>query len=156
MGCGASIPNSEACKNSEALPPGSEAPEAVFKDLWGFADGGCEIPETAVRGICLKQLYAVFAHIRRRCVVEQWVDYEEKPIVPERSSIITPGEKEIAISLYETTKYVVKPATQARGKWRARSLVEVLSIAKQKPKWLVSHWWGKFRCVCAVSDLNIS
>jgi len=42
------------------------------------------------------------------------------------------------MNLYQTTDWVIKPATMARR----CSYVELVADGPQQPKWFVSHWWG--------------
>jgi len=43
------------------------------------------------------------------------------------------------VTLYDTTRYVIKPATRERG----CSYVEWVASGPQIPAWFCSHWWGE-------------
>ena len=75
----------------------------------------------------LYQLRHFFAHIERRCVVEKWTNVKGELLTPE------------TVTLYDATRYVIKPATAARR----CSFVELVARGPQKPIWFVSHWWGE-------------
>ena len=57
----------------------------------------------------IRQLRAVYAHIERRCVAERWTNFKGELLTPE------------AVTLYDATRYMIKPATSARTSrwWRA-------------------------------------
>ena len=81
---------------------------------------------TEERGITLQQLRAFYALIMTCCERDGWVDYEGRPLTPER------------VNLHDACKYVIKPATAQRQ----CSWVDLVANGPQRPKWFVSHWWG--------------
>ena len=110
------------------------ARKADFSDLRGSADGGLfTIDKTEERGLLLKQLRKVYAHIERRLASDRY--WRAKP--PGSKSLPITDPK--AVTLYDAAKYVIKPATvQAQC-----SMVELMATASQLPTWFVSHWWGE-------------
>ena len=64
-------------------------------------DGICKIDETAARGISVRQLLAVYEHVKRRCVAEGWTNWAGELLTPE------------TVTLYDLNKYVIMPATEA-------------------------------------------
>lgn len=81
------------------------------------------------RGITRRQLRAILANVRRRCVPEGWTNREGKNLQPSN------------VTLYDINKYIIKPFTKISQK----SLVETLpsTAGTQPPRWFVSHWWGE-------------
>jgi hypothetical protein len=61
----------------------------------------CHIDETSDRGITPRQLLAVYDHVKRHCVTEEWTGWDGKSLAPE------------TVTLYDLCKYVIKPATEA-------------------------------------------
>lgn len=111
------------------LPP---PPRSYFSDL--MCSGAQRKPDTIPteeRGITIKQLRVVWAHIQRRCVREGWTNIDgELHHTPE------------TVSLYDAARYVILPATEEDQV----SFVELMAVAPQPPKWFVSHWWGHPVC----------
>lgn len=101
-------------------------PDETFDDL-REGKSGCVIANTEERALTLRQLRAVHTHILRRCVNERWTNMKGELLAPEQ------------VSLYDATRYVIKPATAARG----CSFVELVALGPQCPVWFVSHWWGE-------------
>jgi hypothetical protein len=100
-----------------------------------LAGGGCEIAETALRGITLKQLRAVYGQACEACRAERWRSYD-------RASKSWTGAAEIvpdAPTLYELVQYWLKPQTEALE----CSMFELLADGPQPPRYFVSHWWGE-------------
>jgi hypothetical protein len=63
----------------------------------------CHIDETSDRGITPRQLLAVYEHVKRHCVTEEWTGRDGKSLASE------------TVTLYDLCKYVIKPATEARA-----------------------------------------
>jgi len=87
------------------------------------------IPPIEHRAITLKQLRALEANIRRRCVIEGWTNYEGKPLKAEE------------VTVYDADRYVIRPYTVATR----QSFVTCLPSTNgyQRPRWVASHWWGQ-------------
>ena len=100
---------------------------ATFATLRGGAERTPAM-DTARRGITLRQLRALRAHVAEHCVRDAWTDVNEAPLTPER------------VNLYDMLRYVIKPATHLEQ----CSYVEYVAsdAAAQSPRWFVSHWWG--------------
>eukprot|EP00966_Prymnesium_polylepis_P074829 1735898-Prymnesium_polylepis.2 len=84
--------------------------------------------KTENRGIRVAQLLDVKAHIKRRCVKEEWLDHNGSYLTADR------------VNLYETCSHVIKPATE---KYQI-SYVDFVcpwheGIQRAKPTWFVSH-----------------
>jgi len=90
---------------------------------------GSTPPEIEYRGITLRQLRAIEANIKRRCIKEKWLNYEGK--------LLTPKE----VTLYDTDKYVIKPFTMKQRQSFVTSLPS--TAGNQPPRWVASHWWGQ-------------
>jgi len=86
------------------------------------------IPPIQYRGITLRQLRAVVANIRRRCVLEGWKNFEGKLISAEE------------VTMHDADKYVLRPFTVLKKESFVTSLPSTQGY--QRPKWVVSHWWG--------------
>lgn len=97
-----------------------------FSDLRSEAEAGCVIKEPELRASTLRQVSKMRGHIVRRCHEEKWRNFKKE--------VLTPG----AVTLYDAARYIVRPATLARR----CSYVELVAIRAQRPRWLVSHWWG--------------
>ena len=77
-------------------------PVYSMKDDGGpVPDGICKIGETAARGISVRQLLAMYEHVKRRCVAEGWTNWAGELLTPE------------TVTLYDLNKYVIMPATKA-------------------------------------------
>ena len=81
------------------------------------------------RAITLRQLRAVVANIKRRCVAEKWTNYKGEALTPDM------------VTLYDVDKYVIRPFTVKTKK----SFVSTLpsTAGTQPPRWFISHWWGE-------------
>ena len=88
---------------------------------------GCVISKPEERGITLHQLNELVLHIKRRCGAEEW-----KNVLDVQLNAQT-------VTLYDAARYVISPATYTRG----CSYVELIASSHQRPKWIVSHWWGE-------------
>ena len=110
-----------------------ESEEIAARDDWRelfeepMTGAGCPITKTEERGITLAQLRAVKANISRRCTEQGWATWTGQPLTP------------AAVSLYDTAKYIILPATVAQQ----CSFVELVAREAQSPHWFVSHWWGE-------------
>ncbi len=82
-----------------------------------------------MRGITLRQLWAIKANVVERCKKEGWVSHEGKALTLE------------TVTLYDINTYIVKPFT----KESQASFVETLpsTCGTQPPHWFASHWWGE-------------
>jgi hypothetical protein len=96
--------------------------------------GGCEITETALRGITLRQLRKIQIEASELCKTEGWMSFDAAseswtgpPIAPD------------ALDLYALVHYWIKPQTAARK----CSAVELVANGAQPPRTFVSHWWGE-------------
>jgi len=89
---------------------------------------GTDIPGTERRAISLPQLRTVYLHMAKYCELEAWKNRDGNVFLTAATC-----------SLYDTTAYVIKPATRERG----CSYVELVSDGEQIPEWFVSHWWGE-------------
>jgi len=87
------------------------------------------IPHVEERGINLRQLRAVEANMRRRCLKEGWKNRDGKHLTPE------------TVSLYDVNKYIILPFTEDRKE----SFVTCLpsTAGPQPPRFFASHWWGE-------------
>jgi len=81
------------------------------------------------RGITIRQLRGVWANIDRRCVQEEWVDFE--------GNLLSPKD----VTLYDVNKYVIMPFTVTSQESFVSSLPS--TAGAQPPRWFVSHWWGE-------------
>merc|ERR1740124_1539407 len=86
-------------------------------------------PRVELNGITLRQLRAVMANIKRRCLIERWVNFKGVGLDPNE------------VNLYDADRYVIRPYTVHRRK----SLVARLpsTAGSQQPRFFVSHWWGE-------------
>eukprot|EP00927_Polykrikos_kofoidii_P046413 TRINITY_DN40654_c0_g1_i2.p1 TRINITY_DN40654_c0_g1~~TRINITY_DN40654_c0_g1_i2.p1 ORF type:complete len:674 (-),score=83.65 TRINITY_DN40654_c0_g1_i2:69-2090(-) len=98
----------------------------TFEDLCQ-PGSGCHIDRTEERGITVNQLLGLVEHVRRRCVVEGWVNRSGMSISWNRAS------------LYDVVEWVIKPLTARKS----RSYVEAVACGPQVPRWFVSHWYGQ-------------
>ena len=82
------------------------------------------------RGITLRQLRAIIANVKRRCVKERWVSTKDN------KTLLTPD----TVTMYDINKYVIMPFTMESE----ASFVETLpsTAGTQPPKFFVSHTWG--------------
>jgi len=82
-----------------------------------------------LRGITLRQLRAIIANMKRRCVKEKWTDWNGNLLTPDK------------VTLYDVNKYIIKPYTEKSE----ASFVETLpsTAGTQPPRFFVSHWWGE-------------
>jgi len=89
-------------------------------------------PGVELRGITLRQLRAIIANIKRRCLTEKWVDFKGVKLDPKK------------VKLYDADHYVIRPYTVHQSK----SLVARLpsTAGSQQPRFFVSHWWGEPVC----------
>ena len=85
------------------------------------------IPLAEERPLSLRELRAVGIHIKRRCEEEGWEDWQGNKLTPDQ------------VTLYDTTKYVIKPYTYKARK----SFVECITSEARIPDYFVSHWWGE-------------
>lgn len=102
-----------------------------------LASGGCTINETALCGITLKQLRAMYAQACEACRAQRWRSYDEAS-----DSCGTGGAERIepdALTLYELVHSWIEPQTETRK----CSMVELLADGPQPPRYFVSHWWGE-------------
>jgi len=86
------------------------------------------IPSIQYRGITLRQLRAVVANIKRRCVLEGWTNLDGKLISAEE------------VTMYDADRYVLRPFTVFKKQSFVTSLPS--TDGYQRPRWVVSHWWG--------------
>jgi hypothetical protein len=89
--------------------------------------GPCSIPETAMRGITIRQLREIYARASARCVAEAWSS------TADRTKQLRPEE----LTLYDLNTYLILPETRAH----ACSMVELIASAPAPPVWFVSHWY---------------
>lgn len=110
-------------------PPGSVGAGAAHGGDSG--DAGCTIGETALRGITLRQLEALYARACALCASHRWTS-----TAPGRSDVpLAPG----SITLYDLNRYLLLPETEARD----CAMVELIAARAQPPQWFASHWWGE-------------
>jgi len=85
-------------------------------------------PRVELNGITLRQLRAIMANIKRRCLIERWVNFQGVGLDPNE------------VNLYDADHYVIRPYTVHTCK----SLVARLpsTAGPQQPRFFVSHWWG--------------
>jgi len=84
-----------------------------------------------LRGITLRQLRAIIANIKRRCLKERWVSTNDN------KTLLTPEK----VTLYDINKYIIIPFTMESE----ASFVETLpsTAGTQPPKFFVSHTSGE-------------
>lgn len=99
--------------------------------------GGCEIGETALRGITLRQLRFIYAQASARCEADGWKSFDVAS-----KSWSGPPISPAKLNLYELVQYWIKPQTAERG----CSMVEQLADGAQPPRFFASHWWGEPVC----------
>jgi len=123
---------------SDVVPPET----AQLGEMFDFDDerkeGGYISIPVEFRGITFRQLHAILANVRRRCVTERWMawrDNEGHKLV--KGIYLTPE----TVNLYHVNEFIIIPFTKISGK----SLVESLPSTggSQPPRWFVSHWWGE-------------
>jgi hypothetical protein len=77
-------------------------PKYTMQEASGpMLESACRIDETSDRGITPRQLLAVYEHVKRHCVTEEWTGWDGKSLAPG------------TVTLYDLCKYVIKPATEA-------------------------------------------
>jgi len=86
-------------------------------------------PPVQYRAITLRQLRAVEAIIKRRCIKEGWKNHEGKDLSPE------------TVTLYDVNKYIILPFTEDRQEAFVTCLPS--TTGPQKPRFFGSHWWGE-------------
>ena len=59
------------------------------------------LPETAERGISVRQLLVMYEHVQQRCVAEGWTNWAGELLTAE------------TVTLYDLNKHVIMPATEA-------------------------------------------
>lgn len=79
------------------------------------------------RGVTLAQLRRVMAHVEMRCGREAWLGVDGRRLTAD------------TVTLYDVTRYVIKPATQQAQ----CSFIERIAEQAQPPVWFVSNWWGE-------------
>jgi len=92
---------------------------------------GCDIGETALRGITIPQLEAFFDQAVAQCTAEGWTS-----TAPGKERELLSRE---TITLYDLAKRVIAPLAQRTQ----RSVVETVASGPQPAAWFVSHWWGE-------------
>jgi hypothetical protein len=102
-----------------------------------MAAGGIAIPEVHHRGITVKELRLVAAHVKERCASEGWIGQRPNKDGVMSSGPLTPEQ----VNLYHLNEFLLKPATKkVRG--GACSLVERLATKPRTTKIFLSHAWG--------------
>mmetsp|Transcript_46304 Transcript_46304/g.128844 ORF Transcript_46304/g.128844 Transcript_46304/m.128844 type:complete len:958 (+) Transcript_46304:87-2960(+) len=99
----------------------------------------CLIPDTAERGISLKQLLDVLRFLRCRCAPDGTID-GWRTAADDAGGADQPVKIQTT-SLYHISRLLIRPATL-----RLRcSYVELVAqaVEAQLPEWFVSHWWGE-------------
>merc|ERR1740124_666858 len=87
------------------------------------------IPPVQVRGITHRQLRAIMANIKRRCLDEVWTNWKGEPLSPDQ------------VNLYDLDRYLIRPFTV---KCKQSLVTRMPSTAgSQPPRFFVSHWWGE-------------
>ena len=99
---------------------------------------GCDIPQTELRGIKLKQLRKLYEHIEQRCAEGEWEVFDVKD-ESGNTKYKTIKKTPETINLYDVNQNIILPLT----KERKCSFVELIATEPQPPKWFVSHWWGE-------------
>jgi hypothetical protein len=85
---------------------------------------GCSIPETALRGISLAQLRAIYSEACELCAAEGWRAFNPKTKEWD-GTILAPAD----INLYVLDHYYIRPQTAARQ----CSMVELIADCAQPP-----------------------
>jgi len=104
------------------------ARSADFGEIEAMNASG-DIPEVELRTMRIMHLRAVWLHVKRRCVAEDWT--RKIPVV----AAITLE----TVNLYDVADYVIRPASLAR----CCAFVELIMDRGFAPRWFVSHWWGE-------------
>lgn len=111
--------------------PAGHPPASCFSDL--YVGDGCDIQYSKDRGITLQQLQRVMAHIKLRCVQDQWWD----------SGLTSPTYGQpldtSSINWHQVVHWIVLPATHERR----CSYMELVAQDVQTTLWFVSHFWGQ-------------
>lgn len=111
-------------KKNQRVPP-----YTVYEERKGLMSrqDDIEIYDSSLMGITLRQMKAVMANVKRRCVEEGWKDENENPLSVEN------------VSIRDVMENVVKPFTDEVN--RDASFVQCLPscAGAQKPRFVASH-----------------